>query len=765
MKDYTMQDYQLNLDTKSQLAKLIATENITVQANNVKTASFDVENRILTLPIFKNTTKDVTDMLIAHECAHALFTPNKSWKSIAGDDELRAYVNVLEDCRIDAKIQKKYPGVVRNYLNGFDILQSKNFFGLKDKNLDTGLMLIDKINVYYKSSKRLPINFSSLDQSWLRQVDDLKSFKDVVELAKKLLNWQKKQNEKLAKLPDFDTHEITKAYLPNLNKDSDKDDSDNSGDSQLENVADDYKEADGKDEKDDEFAVSDKSGKDEDKEDKDADKKGNGTAVGSGEDGKLACKVITDQYFDKAKEQIIETEKGYRYSTIPEPKLKDIIHSNKDFIKDMKQSFASDKETAKRYLPWLKNDYKKFVNDSKKTIMYLVKEFEMKKAATAYKRANTDKTGVIDPLRLKDYKFSEDIFKRMTVLPDSKNHGMLMLLDWSGSMSDSIQKTVHQLIQLVYFCDKINIPYEVYFFTSEMAKHNENYKLGDSYKTSAQYNYKNGDLACDVMKLVNVASHKLKRKQLDESLMYLYHLAGTFGTWYTRHNFWLDNDMPDRVNPPQEYYLGSTPLNEALIACLELVPMFKNKYSIEKMTFITLTDGGANHGGSDNIKVEDGKLGIKSGRYDDTLVLKVGKKNYSPRKNHYSSENLTTLLLDILHKEYNVTNIGFYLVKRTTRWYVERYFNDYSIKDYYKRHNEYQTRKKLFSKEKVVAVNKDGYNKYFIVNAKDMKVENNDLSGVKEDMKPGKIKQIFNKSMKGRITSRVLLNKFIEMVA
>ena len=145
MKDYTMQDYQLNLDTKSQLAKLIATENITVQANNVKTASFDVENRILTLPIFKNTTKDVTDMLIAHECAHALFTPNKSWKSIAGDDELRAYVNVLEDCRIDAKIQKKYPGVVRNYLNGFDILQSKNFFGLKDKNLDTGLMLIDKI--------------------------------------------------------------------------------------------------------------------------------------------------------------------------------------------------------------------------------------------------------------------------------------------------------------------------------------------------------------------------------------------------------------------------------------------------------------------------------------------------------------------------------------------------------------------------------------------------------------------------------------------
>ena len=98
----------LNIDQKSQLAKLIATENITVQQNNVKTASFDVVNRVLTLPIFKTESKDVTDMLVAHECAHALYTPSNGWKKIA-DDELRSYVNVLEDCRIDAKIQKKYP--------------------------------------------------------------------------------------------------------------------------------------------------------------------------------------------------------------------------------------------------------------------------------------------------------------------------------------------------------------------------------------------------------------------------------------------------------------------------------------------------------------------------------------------------------------------------------------------------------------------------------------------------------------------------------
>ena len=46
-------DNTMNLDVKSNLAKLLATENITIQHNKVSTASFDVKNRVLTLPIFK----------------------------------------------------------------------------------------------------------------------------------------------------------------------------------------------------------------------------------------------------------------------------------------------------------------------------------------------------------------------------------------------------------------------------------------------------------------------------------------------------------------------------------------------------------------------------------------------------------------------------------------------------------------------------------------------------------------------------------------
>ena len=757
----------LNIDTKSQLAKLIATENITVQQNNVKTASFDVVNRILTLPIFKTDSKDVTDMLVAHECAHALFTPTNGWKKVSDDEELRSYVNVLEDCRIDKKIQKKYPGVVTNYVNGFEILNRQNFFGLKDKDYDTDLMLIDKVNIFYKSSKKLQFNFSNTDNLWLKQVDSLKSFNDVVKLAKKMLEWQKKEIKKLKKLPDFDNHILVENYDLNNNENDSQDskDLDKEGDSEKSNEEgkDKQESPEGKTESEsdqDKPAVGDKSAKDEDAT--------GGGAVGSGGESQLTS--ITNNWFEGHKEKLLDQSKSYYYRSIPEPKLDKVIHSNENFIKDMKLSFRQDAATARNYLPYLNKEYKKFTNDSKKTIMYLVKEFEMKKAATAYKRSTTNKTGTIDPLKLHSYKFNDDIFKRLSVSPDAKNHGMMMLLDWSGSMSDTIFKTVQQTIQLVYFCQKTNIPFELYFFSSEMDKDNNVDYRGN--KRSKGFKYKPGDMGVDRIKLVNVASHKLKKQKLDESLMYLYHLAMYYDNRYTwRQSFNAQEYKPDSVQIPGEYYLGSTPLNEALIIMLKLVPLFQKKYSIEKMNLITLTDGGGNYGCSETMKL-DPESNTLIGEYPDhrgnTDVFIYKKKNHEVKDDFYGyrSSGFTGTILNLLRKYHGITTIGFYLIKRIRRFESEHYFKTQDMSmPYEKRESLYQKNRTLFNKEKVCAVPQKGYDDYYVVNAKDMKVENTDLSTVSSDMKTGRIKQLFSKSMKGRITSRVLLNKFIEKVA
>src|SRR6056300_1987410 len=209
MKNTNTQNIDINV--KNQLAKLIASENITVRHNNVKTASFDTKQRILTLPIFKQQNGDVTDMLIAHECAHALWTPSESFSGIESN-ELRSYVNVLEDTRIDKLIQKKYPGCVRNYENGYKILDKRNFFGIIGKDVNKDLMLIDKINLRSKSQNTIGFNFNEEESDWISKVDGLKSFKDVIALAKEMLAWQKDQVEQMQKLPDFDQLEIVQNY-------------------------------------------------------------------------------------------------------------------------------------------------------------------------------------------------------------------------------------------------------------------------------------------------------------------------------------------------------------------------------------------------------------------------------------------------------------------------------------------------------------------------------------------------------------------------
>jgi hypothetical protein len=760
-KDNTM---TLNLEVKGNLAKLLATENIVVQHNNVKTASFDVKNRILTLPIFKEQSGDVYDMLIAHECSHALFTPYEEWEGI-NDSELRSYVNVIEDTRIDKLIQAKYPGVVKNYMNGFDILEKKNFFGLYGKDINKDLMIIDKINIRSKSLNRVPFNFNDQDNEWLTKVDKVVTFKDVVDLAKEMLAWQKEQVEEMAKLPNFDELSIVKSY--DLGNDDDFDDEfdnqpsgDQGDESDEKNDFNNFGDEKGDDEKEaEQEGASDKSDeKKQDDQGKVSEQYGKGA---DGEPAKKLLKAVTDQAYENKKDELLDSKaRGFVYGNMPEPNLKSIV-GYKQFLKEMQEYRIKQRQynyDDNKYMSWLKDVYKRFQKENKKTVMYLVKEFEMKKAATAYKRASTDKTGIIDPLKLPNYKFSDDIFKRLTIVPDGKNHGMMMLLDWSGSMSDTLMNTVEQLLNLVEFVKKVNIPFEVYFFTSERnIQRDENGNRLDE----ASFNYKDGDWMFEDYNLVNCFSHRMTKKEFELASMYMYHMAQYYNSSYVYHkNFDADLEMAryNGFGVPGQFYLGNTPLNEALVFCSKLIPMFKSKYDIEKMTFITLTDGGAN---SFRQTIKDstaGEYGSLRADYDKTSIIEVGKK-----KLVISGYGCLTSKLLKLIKSYDVNVIGFYILKRVKRWDIEQYID---AKDYSERARKTDIARKQMTKDKAIAVNKDGYDKYFLLDGKRMQVENFDMN--EATVKKGtasELKRIFGKSMANRLVSRVVLNKFIQEVA
>ena len=152
--------------TKSLLAKLLATENITIVHDpKSTTAWFDVQGRILSLPTWQDISEDLYDMLVVHEVGHALETPHKGWteaiKSLAkkhyvhnvkgGELVVKDFLNIVEDARIDKLQKRRYPGSRKNYIAAYDELMERDFFKVKGSDINI-LVSIDKINIYFKSN-------------------------------------------------------------------------------------------------------------------------------------------------------------------------------------------------------------------------------------------------------------------------------------------------------------------------------------------------------------------------------------------------------------------------------------------------------------------------------------------------------------------------------------------------------------------------------------------------------------------------------------
>jgi hypothetical protein len=177
---------------KESLAKLLATENLIVEHRAVETAAFNVTDRVLTLPTWEHECNDVTDMFIAHEVGHALYTPdNDEWL----EDLNQQFLNVTEDIRIEKLIKRRYEGLPKTFFKGYAALDIDEFFGLTGKDLSQ-LNLADKINLYYKIGNYRDIPFTTEEKAFLPKCDALETFKEAVELALEIQAYCKDQFDK-----------------------------------------------------------------------------------------------------------------------------------------------------------------------------------------------------------------------------------------------------------------------------------------------------------------------------------------------------------------------------------------------------------------------------------------------------------------------------------------------------------------------------------------------------------------------------------------
>lgn len=704
---------QTTQESKSQLARLMATENLIVEHKKVTTAYFDVKNRKLVIPILKETlTPEMYDLFVGHEVGHALNTPAEGWHDSVIDLKIpKVILNIVEDARIEKLIKRKYPGLRSSFSKAYRQLYDQNFFATEGVDLN-GMNILDRLNIHFKIGAHTGIKFNEEELAIVDEMSNLETFDDVIELSKKIqaLYREQKQKQKERRQEETPTEEW---------------DDDTEYSSETMDFDDGLEEEEDGEKQESQPEVSDEM---EDQE----------VEMSSFNDDDVESH--TDDAFRKHEKQLLSEDSiDYNYANVPENiKLENVVVPYKYIINRHKKDsyYGANISTS------IFNDFK---TKSSKVVSYLVKEFELRKNADQMKRASVAKTGELNMSKVYSYKFNDDIFKRLTIVPGGKSHGLVIFLDWSGSMVDYLNSTIKQLLNLVLFCKKVNIPFEVYAFSNRF--YHESGERPENYGIQAEY--QENDVIMRHFNLLNLLSSKMNASELSYMASVLLHGSTS-----------LYPNNPRMVNRTHGYpdWMGMqyTPLNETIFAAIKIVPMFQKQHKLQVVNTVFLTDG---EGHLLSRKIAE------PGNVCDTLpfttsgsniaVLRHQSTGISEKIQNYGCESFTAAALKIFKQITKTNVVGFYLVSsREFRQNAQRLFP--------KTANIDDIREK-FMKEKSVTCTTSGYDEYYIIRA-ETDVDADSQLEVKSTTTRGLV-NAFTKYNTSKVINRVVLNRFIGMIA
>jgi hypothetical protein len=736
------------ITSKEILAKLMATENIIVEHANVPTAAFDLKNRKILLPIWKDISDDVYTLLISHEVGHALYTPHSEWHETVKDEnesDLKYIINVVEDVRIEKLIQSKFPGTVKSFRVGYNELEQKNIFGTKDRDIQS-YGFLDRINIQFKIGHfgYAKVPFSLEESHWLVKIADCNTFSDVVKLSKELRDYLKqtseentsKNNSSENTSPKSDNNN-SEGEKSNINSDSmdtesEADSSNNSSSSELDSES---------------TPDLNSQSAGDDSQSKTSTQSHQGNSQSSFQSDEQNKELISEtqssfdsginKYVDKNTEQVV-------YGNLPELDLKNIIV-------DYKKVHSEISEFYKKYYSALYDNVASKVESYKlsnrNVVNQLANIFEMKKKAKLDSRALVSRTGKLDNNRVFSYRYNDDIFKKHTTIPAGKSHGLVMFLDMSGSMGSNMLGTYEQLLNLVLFCRRINIPFDVYGFT-------DNY---NSRKTLNKHQFKDRDLIVpQEFSLRQYFSNKMSGSEFN---LGIHNILMMMESYRGKH----------RVGLPSQECLNQTPLVPTILSAMKIVPEFRKRYSLDIVNVIFLSDGDDTQGTQ---IIKDGKI---------VDITKSSQRRYysSSRKNKYFINDpktkkqweiidSTETCLNILKNIAGVKVVGFHIISKRE---LPNKLSDLG-------ETNVDSKVEYFKTNKYCEVNNaKGYDAYYLIPsdkgliissadfdpAIDTTVDWEDQKQAKKMMKS--VTKDFSNYMKQNVTNRLLINRFIEHIS
>jgi hypothetical protein len=721
-------------------ARLLATENLSVVRARTRTASFDIKGRILTLPMWKDMTPEIEDMLIGHEVGHALYTGEKYMEPIKENPKMMGYLNILEDVRIEKLIKRKYPGLRKRMSEGYKQLNERDFFGTKQVQDYSSLLLIDKINLYFKAGFQCGVTFTPDEKAFVNRAERTETVEEVIELAHEVYAFSKQQAEE------------RKQRMQQENPQDSEDEEDEDpvmGDFDMDM---DGEWTEQEEDDDEELKPSNKN--------KQSDQR-------KLEDDEPDLESQTERAFANKLEDLADDSTEYKYWRFSKHYAHDVVvdykrvlnetRSPESWGEDDKHDYITrhmDENQLKEYHAAQNAEFAQFKVDSIRTVNYLVKEFEMKKSAQMYKRAQVSKIGSLDMKKVYAYKLQDDLFKRVTTIPQGKNHGMVLLVDWSGSMNGVLKDTMKQVINLAMFCNRVQIPYRVLAFTTTY--HDNAYRMLSQEKYE-EYNRK---------RVAAIRADAESGDVLESNSGF--HLLELFSNRMTTSEF---NSMAKRVLDyrfqwNEGYSTGGTPLNEALVWCYNNLGTYIKNNQIEKMTLITLTDGeGSSLCSHGRRSLDDSRTEIIGNEYKRIKVKHLIKDETTQKTypfTRFSSEQTETILR-MIKDRYSLALVGFHICENRRRDLSNVLHSNLPS---FKGDSSFtiESWRKDFRVQGFASVKNTGRDDLFIIPQSSTKIEEGELD-VKQDANAKAIARNFGKYLNVKKTSRVLLNRFVQLVA
>ncbi len=747
-------------DSKSLLAKLMATENLYVEQANVPTASFDVLNRILTIPVLdSNLSGDLYDLFIGHEVGHALYTPLEEMADAKKSGVHMSILNVCEDYRIEKKVKYKYPGLKNCFVKAYKELMEKDFFETAGKDLQK-MNFIDRMNLHHKVGPVLGIKFTDFERELMTEVESAEKYSETIEAAKKIYEYMKDEL-KNSQNPQQEQEQIKILVVTDEENDENGAGNEETGET-LEDFDVVIDARSGKSEENQEKGEekpssgsseekNEQSGESEESEEvestSDSDSTSNSSEGGSqsgygpgvsidsksGEINEEDLKSHTDEAYNKNQNKLYSTTgEKMSYASIPKFDINRIY----DYKKLYKDYVDGGFQLSTKH-------FNKYKSEANKVVSYLVKEFELRKNADQMKRASVAKTGDLNLNKVYSYNFNEDIFKRMSVIPEGKSHGLVMYLDWSGSMVRHLGNTMKQLFNLAMFCRKVNIPFEVYAFIDDTKS-----------EYMSQMHYESGDLHCHKFGLLNLLSSRMSNRDFTIACSALMTIAGIGSSYRTGYG-------PEWMN------LSGTPLNEAIISAMEIVPEFQKRNKLQIVNTVFLTDGEGSYLNS----IYQGKFGmgtttLQRGR--GSIVLRDRKTRHEERYNlgEMLSMGQTNALVRLLKHRTGAHVIGFYVAdtgefKNKIKYLYDVKRGTDGLYDY----DQIEKIKGEFVKNNFAISTKTGFDDYYILRGSSLDTNDDAELEIRENATTRGIVSAFTKYAGNRLNNRIVLNKFISWIA